>query len=257
MLNKETLGKVGRTVGNILLYVFITLCILSVIITLSAKRDTDGTATLFGIQMRWVRSPSMEACDATDVSGYDVGSIRTGSMVFIDTVPEDKDEALAWYGALREGDVLTFKYVYVGQETITHRIVKIDRLQDGCIIELEGDNKSDPSGTARQVIDTRLTNSPNYVVGKVVGVNYPLGVLVSAVGSPAGLVCIIIIPSLVIIVLECARIASVLSKDRKMREREEREAKESELEELRRRLSELEAERAKGGSEKDSSSIDK
>lgn len=244
MEKTQIVQKVGKIAANILLYVFIAVCLFSVILTISSKKDADGTATIFGVQMRSVLSPSMEKCDATDVSGYEIKDIPTGSMVFIEVVPEDPEEAAQWYANLEIGDVLTFKYVYVKQETITHRITGIRQNADGgYTIRLEGDNKNSDSETLTQTINTSEKNSPNYVIGKVTGQSYLLGLFVKTMKSPVGLICIVIIPSLIIVILEILKIIKLLGADKRKQEQEEKERTANELDELRRRLAEYEAEK--------------
>lgn len=242
MEKTQVVKKVGKITANILLYVFIALCLFSVILTISSKKDEAGTATVFGKQMRTVLSPSMEKCEATDVSDYEIKDIPTGSMVFIEVVPEEPAEAELWYSNLRVGDVLTFKYVYVKQETITHRITDIKQNSDGgYTIRLDGDNKNSESETLTQTINTSDKNSTNYVIGKVTGQSYLLGLFVRTMKSPAGLICIVIIPSLIIVILEILRIVKLLGADKKKKEQEEKARTENELNELKRRLAEYEA----------------
>ena len=241
METTQVIKKVGKSALNILLYFFIVVSVLGIILTVSSKKDMDGTATIFGRQMRIVTSPSMEKSDATDVSGFDIKDIPTRSMVFIDVVPEDPEEAAKWYEELEIGDVLTFKYVYVKQETITHRIVdKIATSDGGYEIHLEGDNKDADDDVLTQIIYTADTNSPNYVIGKVTGQSYIFGVVMSALRSTLGLILIIIVPSLLIVIYEVLKIVRVINADKRKREHEERVRQQSEIDELRRRLAELE-----------------
>ena len=242
MEKRRIIKKIGKITANILLYVFIAVCFFTVILTVSSKKDPDGTATFFGLQMRFVLSPSMEKCDETDVSDYRIKDIRTGSMVFIKTVPEDPDKAEEWYGKLKKGDVLTFKYVYVKQETITHRITEINKNPDGgYIILLEGDNKSSDADTLTQTINTAENNTPNYVIGKVVGQSYLMGSALRVMKSQIGLICIVILPCLIIVILEIFKLTRIFSMDRRKAEKERLDKTESELDELRRRLAEYEA----------------
>ena len=242
MEKTQVIKKTAKIVANVLLYAFIAVCIFGVILTISSKKDADGTATIFGKQMRLVLSPSMEKCDATDVQGYDIKHIPTGSMVFIDVVPEDDAEAEEWYKDLKKGDVLTFKYVYVRQETITHRITDIYKNENGgYTINLEGDNKDSDSEVLTQTIDTSLKNGPNYVIGKVIGQSRLIGLFVRVLKSPIGLVFIVIIPSLIIVILEIIKIIKLLGTGKRKKEQEEKERTANELDELRRRLKELEA----------------
>lgn len=253
-MERQKIKKIGKIAMDTVLYLFIALCLLAVTLVITSKRDSDGTATVFGKQMRFVQSPSMEKCELTDVSAFEIGAIPVRSVVFIETVPKDKAKADAWYADLKVGDVLTFKYVYVRQETITHRITAIEQKETGgYIISLAGDNKSSEDGALTQVIDTSLENSPNYVVGRVTGQCYPLGLLIHVLQKPVGIVCIVILPSLVILALEVVKIVRVLGAERKEKYKKEAEQRQGELDELRRRLAELEGERADRSEENENS----
>ncbi len=231
--------KALAVVVNVLTYLFFAVCILSLVISVISKRDADGAVNIFGRQMRIVLSPSMESCAETDVSKFEVGSIKTRSMVFIELVPEDAGEALEWYSELKVGDVLTFRYTYVTQETITHRITEIEEKDGGYIIKLKGDNKASDANTLTQTIDTSVTGSTNYVIGKVTGQSYALGLLISAVKSTVGIIFIVIIPAAVIAVFEIIRLVSVLGENRRIKTESEIKRRDEELEAMRRELERL------------------
>ena len=205
----EAQGKLKRIfaiIGDVLMYAFIAICIVGVLISLTSKKNPDGAATVLGMQFRLVLSESMAECELTDTSEYDIKDIPLGSLIFIKTVPEDPEKAAKWYDDVDLGDVLTFKYVYTTQETITHRVTGIDNTKGYPIFRLDGDNKNSDSETLTQIIDTSLSNSPNYIVGKVVGQSYLLGLLVRALNSPIGMIFIVIVPALLIILLEVIKI---------------------------------------------------
>ena len=254
----DFLKKTLKTTANVLLYAFIAISILGILLTITSKKDNDGTATLFGIQIRYVISPSMEKNESMDYSDFTIKDIPVKSMVFIDVVPEDEEEAKRWYSDLKVGDVVTFKYVYVKQDTITHRITRIEPKSDGgYIISLAGDNRESEADVQIQTIDTSLTNSPNYIIGKVVAVSYPIGLFIGALKSPVGIVCVIIIPSFIILNIEIFKMVRILGADKKKKATEEKERQQNELDELRRRLAELEANRSgEGNDAKDSRSTD-
>lgn len=242
-MNKEKVKKILRIVGDVLLYIFIGICLIGVIITISSKKNEDGTASIFGMQMRLVLTESMAKSEYTDVSEFEIKDIPVNSMIFIEEVPEDDAEAKEWYSKLEVGDVLTFKYVYTRQETITHRIVEIKENEygTGYIITLEGDNKSSATGAMQQVIDTSERHtSPDYIIGKVTGQSYILGLFLTILRSPLGLIFIVIVPSLVIITLEVIKIVKMATADKKEKERKEKEEQQNELDMLKRRLAELE-----------------
>lgn len=233
--------KVLNVISSILLYLFLALAIVAVVLTVASKRDVDGAVSLFGYQMRVVTSDSMAECELTDVSGYEIGSIPIRSMVFVEKVPEDAAEANEWYSKLKVGDVLTFRYVYTNQVTITHRIVAIEEKETGgYLIELAGDNRNSESGQLLQIIDTSIEDSTNYVIGKVVGQNYPLGYLISLLKEPIGIVLIVIVPCFLVILYEVIRIVSVVNADKRQRVQNEQLQKDNEIEELKRRLAEME-----------------
>lgn len=243
-MNQAKFKKVGNVIANILLYAFLALCILSVFLTVFSKKDTDGTAKIFGYQMRVVTSDSMAECEYTDVSDFEIKSIPARSMVFVRVMPEDPAEADQWYRSLRVGDVLTFRYVYTTQVTITHRIVSItEKETGGFLIELAGDNKSAEDGQLYQTIDTSLSHNTNYVIGKVTGYSYFLGLIMSFLMQPIGIILLIILPCFLIILWEVVKIVKVLTADKKEKQKEELLARERELEELRTRLALLEKEK--------------
>ena len=242
-MDKAKIKKIGKIALDVLLYIFLAICIFTVIVTVISKRDSDGAAEVFGYQMRVVTSDSMSESEFTDVSAYKIKDIPIRSMVFVKVMPDDTDEADEFYRSLKVGDVLTFRYVYTTQVTITHRITDIEEIEGGFKITLAGDNKNSEDGQLTQVIDTSIPNNTNYVIGKVTGQAYLLGLIMSFLMQPIGIILLIIVPCFIIILLEVLKIAKVLGADKKKREQEEKAQKESELEELRRKLAELEREK--------------
>lgn len=234
--------KIFNIVRNVIFYIFLALCVFAVVVSLASKKDSTGAVTAFGHQMLFVQSDSMGKSEFTDVSGYDIGSIPVRSMVLIETVPEDPEAAAKWYDDIEIGDVLTIRYTYVTQETITHRVTDKQAKDGGYIITLKGDNRTDENAdTIEQTIDTTQPEGStfNYIVGKVVWHNYPLGLLIYAVKQPVGIVGLVIVPCLIIIIFEIIRIVNAFGTEKKKKYAEEKAQTNSELEELRRRLEEL------------------
>lgn len=235
-------NKVLSIIFHTLLYVFMGFCLLSLIFVIAMKSSGQDAVSVFGHQLRRVISPSMEECEYTDVSDFDIKSLPVNTMVFVEEVPTDSEEAKQWYEDLEPGDVLTFKYVYVRQEVITHRIIdKKENGKGGYLIYLSGDNKNDSNGTLTQVIDTSVSEtSPNYVIGKVVGYSVALGEIITFLSSTIGLVFVIIIPVVVIIVLEVIRLVRLLTYDKRQAALKKQQEQEEEIENLRKRLEMLE-----------------
>ncbi len=231
--------KVCKIAGNVLLYVVLAIALVAVVLSATMKKDVDGATTAFGKQIRIVRSDSMEKCQQTDVSDYKIKHLPIKTLLVIDVVPTDKKEADEWYKALKVGDVLTFRYTYTEQVTITHRVINITEKEGGYIIDLAGDNKASEE-TLTQTIDTSETESYNYVIGKVVFASYPLGWLVYALKTPAVITFAIIIPCVIIIIFELIKIINVLNEGKREKMKEESQRQEAEIDELKRRLAMLE-----------------
>ena len=244
-------NKKLKVVLDVLMYVFIALCVVLVIFTITAKKS-DGAINVFGYQARIVLSESMEKCDETNLKDYKIKDIPLKSMVFIELVPEDESQAKDWYESLQVGDVLTFRYKYDRQETITHRIIeKNENLdKDGkpngwYTFVLKGDNKAlaeDPNASAAdtgtQTINTEI-ESANYIVGKVTGQSRFLGFIAYALKQPICIALIVIVPCLIIMTLEVIKIVGVLNEDKKKKQIEEKESQQNEIEELKKQLAEL------------------
>lgn len=244
--------KVANIVLDVVVVIVLLLALFTMIVTVNAKKSKDGTATIFGYQLRFVQSGSMEKCAYTDVSKYKVKSIKVKSCVFIKTAPTDVEKIKEWYKTLKVGDVLTFQYNkndgsaapedYEGDSmVITHRVIKIEKKENGngYIITLKGDNKSGKdSEPAEQVIDTEYDTpaETTYIIGKVTGQSYLLGLCVYVLKKPVGIVCVVIVPCLLMIVIQIFRIANVLGEDKKNKRKEEQAHKDDEIEELKRQL---------------------
>ena len=150
-------------------------------IALTAPRGVDGASQIFGHELRIVESDSMQEHPDTNVSDYAIGSFKKNTMVALELVPENDSEAFAWYESVQEGDVLTVRYTYDRQVTITHRVIskKLNDDGTGYIIKLQGDNLNSNSAQLTQEIDTSDGQSTNYVIGRVVWKSYPVGVVIA------------------------------------------------------------------------------
>lgn len=215
--------KILKITGNVLIYVFFALSLCLLVLSFISKRDSDGAIKIFGREMLIVKTASMEQNKYTrdTVSRYKIKSIPRYSAVFVELVPKDETKAKDWYNRLNVGDVLTFKYVIASrQETITHRITAIeDKSTGGKLIELRADNGSGSpdSWSAPQIIDTSAKNSFNYVIGKVTGKNFLLGLIVYEIKQPLGSALMIIVPCAILIVFEIINIANVLGASKRKR----------------------------------------
>ena len=85
-MKKETIKKIGNVLVNVVLYLFIAICLFSVFLTIFSKKDVDGAAEVLGYQMRIVVSDSMAKCEYTDVSDFKIKSIPLRSMIFVKVI---------------------------------------------------------------------------------------------------------------------------------------------------------------------------
>lgn len=239
------LKKTLKIIGEVLLYFFVAVALFVLIVTIISKKDDDGTATVFGYQLRFVQSNSMDKNENTDDSEFKIKSFPVGTCVFVQVIPDaddDDPESLQrrdeWLQKLQPGDVLTFKHYASGkQETVTHRILSIDKNNGGYTIVLRGDNVTETTST--QEVDTSATGSYTYIIGKVTATSYLLGQLVWAFKQWWGIVCFIMVPCLVIIIFEVLRLSSVFGAEKKERIKAEQQRQADEIEELRRKLAAL------------------
>ncbi len=197
------LGWIFRFVKSCIFILFLAFCTLAVLISAGARQSETGGVGFMGYEVLLVTTSSMEKNAETDISGYEIGSIPLHSAVLVEDVPTNEGEADAFYRSLKVGDVLTFRYMYAQQMTITHRITSIkEKPTGGFLIELRGDNSTEGAESGTQRIDTSKTNSKNYVIGKVTATSHVLGLLVNALQSDRGLVLFVIIPCTAIVIAE-------------------------------------------------------
>ena len=89
---KPKIKKVLRVTGDVALFFIILFALFALVLSIASKKDSDGTATVFGYQLRFVRSDSMDKCELTDVSGYRIKSIPVKSCIFVQVAPEDEEQ---------------------------------------------------------------------------------------------------------------------------------------------------------------------
>lgn len=238
--------KIINIISNVFLYIFFAISMVLLVLSISAKKDSDGAVRVLGFELRVVVSESMERHEDTykEIKKYRIKSLPIKTLVLIKTVPTNEEKAEKWYDKIKVGDVLTFKYVFNNkQETVTHRVIeKNENLNnDGYNIVLRGDNKGTKSQPGKQIIDTSadLGSEHNYIIGKVIAKSFIIGLLITALKSPIGIVFLVIIPCLVIIIFEVVKIVNYFNGEKKKKVKEEADKQKDEIEELKRKLEEL------------------
>ncbi len=235
------LGKALNIVGWSLAGIFAFSAAFLVIVGAIGSKSQDGAVSLFGKELLIVKSDSMAKCEETDVSEFEIKSIPVKSCVFVEKIPEEETKKAEWLSWIRVGDVLTFRYSYSTQETITHRVISIKNESDGGYeIRLKGDNVSS-SNALIQTIHTSEKNPTNYLIGKVTGQSYMLGCMVWAIRTPLGMSLTIIVPCMIVVIWNVVRISVSLKDKRKEKKDIIDSSKDSEIEELKKKLKSLEA----------------
>lgn len=228
--------KIFKIIIDCLIYSFILISVFILIITISSKKNIDNSSSIFNMEIRVVITNSMEKSDFVDVSNYKIKNIPKNSLILIKKVNDE-----SFYENIKEGDVLTFKYVYNEQVTITHRVTSINKKEDGgYLIELMGDNRNSETNSMIQYIDTSVEESPNYIIGKVVYKSLILGTILTIMKKPIGIIFLIIIPSFIIILLEVIKIVNLITLEKRKKDLEDKDLKEREINELKKKLRELE-----------------
>lgn len=251
--------KILNIITTVLTVVIVAFALLFVVLTLSSNKDSDGTSEIFNKQFRIITTNSMEKCDETDVSGYDIKSLSVNDMVFIELVPEDEEEAFEWYDSLNDGDVLTFKYVYTEQIVITHRLIEKEYIKEtnSFKLYLMGDNKNADVNLLTQTINTADKDSMNYVIGKVVGKSTLLGNVVSLLKNPKKLILVMVIIIATFVIIETIKKVYKASKQEPSNEEDSKEKViDQEIEELKKKIENLSNENHNNENDRSDSHLD-
>ena len=176
--SKSKASKVGGTILNILLWIFVVFAVVVTVFVFSAQKDADGVPSLFGNSYISIVSDSMAP------------EIRTGDMIVVKKVsgmPEAAD--------CKEGDIITFYSSQdingdgkVGNDIETHMIQSVRKSNGFTYYTTIGTNYEYSHGIA----DPEIMSTS--VIGIYTGTRIPgLGSVVSFLGSSTGfLVCIVI-----------------------------------------------------------------
>ena len=158
------------------------IAIALIAIVAISPRTEDGASTILGYEARIVETDSMADNGSVDTSGFEIGSFDKDTLVVIERIPDGTSPVSKWYGDIEVGDVLTVRYTYNEQITITHRVTEIKAKEDGSgyVIKLMGDNGASDASRLTQTIDTSVTDGRHYVMGKVVWTNDTIGSIIGA-----------------------------------------------------------------------------
>lgn len=227
-MNKGKIKTVFRITGNILFYILLVVLLFLAGLSITS-RVTGGR--IGNSQYLVVISASM---DGGEQKEYPIKTIPVGALI----KDEVNDNSDAFYSSLKKGDVLTFNYISLGNETITHRIIEEPVKRDDGTYRyvVKGDAVDDDS----QVLYS--DGRTGEIIGKVVSVNLPLGKFMLFLTSKKGMAFCVIIPCTLGFCFEIYKIFDYIYLEKKKKNDEKKEAdleaKDKEIEELKKQLEE-------------------
>lgn len=198
---------------NIFEWVFIVAFALLAIFCLlfsTQNVSSKSSGNIFGYETRLVVSGSMEG-DEEFYKGknFQVGKIKTGSMIFIKSIPSNtkSDDYKLFVNDIKVGDVLTFTPVHITTDiSVTHRVIKIETINNNLTFTTKGD--------APSITETE-TFPVNNIIGKVTKASYTLGTMYTNFFSNKPLIAtIILVPTVAIIGGEVYKIVKIVKEDK-------------------------------------------
>ena len=167
----------------------VVLLILSIISSVAGRKNPDYVPGLAGYKFMYVLTGSMTP------------AIEAGDMIVTKTV-ETQD--------LKEGDIITFRTM--GNTLVTHRIIGMK--EDGSFVT---------KGDANNVEDIDLKANEENIVGKYIFKIPKGGYIVKFIQSPIGLIIFILIPVIILIWEEVAKLFKEMDKEEKVEKKDEDE----------------------------------
>ena len=166
--------------------------------------------------------------EAPEILGHYVFRVMTGSME--PAVPEDALIVVrrTELSEIKPEDIISYYSTdpLLNGSVNTHRVVSVEQQGESYIFTTKGD--------ANAVADHYPALGEN-VLGKVVFVSYPLGVIVNFLSSPVAFVVLILVPIFIIFMTNLVR---TVSSAKKILKEEEEAAVQAAVEELKRRKQE-------------------
>lgn len=224
--NAESKKNPLKLILNVIFYILVAILLFFAAISITT-RITNGK--IGSSQYLVIISSSMEGEEKEE---YDIKTIKVKSLIKVDLVEND-----SFYSTLKKGDIITFNYLSLGNETITHRIVEDPILTDGVYkYKVQGDAVTDDYQTLYS--DGRTGE----IIGKVTFVSYPIGVFYFFINSKLGTVILVILPSSAICIYEIAKVIFIVSERKRLKKEVEVnktvDEKDAEIERLKKLLEE-------------------
>lgn len=213
---KVTVKKIINIILDVLFVVFVGFAVVAVVMRINVQKN--GALTMGGNEYRIVLTDSMSENNHIPEDQYQSYKIKTIKKDAMVTIKKKASKDTKFYDDLAVGDVLTFYYYFTSGEfagkqiNVTHRLIdKTPDSKGGYVLTLMGD-KEKIGGMTQTIRTSQEETSPNYVVGKVTGVNYGAGATMKFLTSSAGIIVFVIVPCSALFIYEVVKIILIAKK---------------------------------------------
>lgn len=198
--NKKSPAKVAGIVLNIVLWLFVALCVAVTVVAFSASGNANGIPVVGGRCFLNVQSGSMDAQKPAEVASDKPDGFPTGAMIVGDYIAENGDAL----DALEVGDIVTFRWDIDGNgrhepgEYNTHRIVSVERDAAGALVRVrtQGDNPTYSHGLTETV-------DRSAILARYTGTKFPgIGTVLTFLSTQLGFGLCILLPMFLFFVYE-------------------------------------------------------
>ena len=141
MEKKKNTRKIIGVIVDVIIWVFVILCVGVSIVAVSASTNAKNVPTVGGTCFLNVKTDSMNAAKPADVPAGKPSGFSAGTLLLSKYIAEDESAV----DALEVGDIITFEMRLDSSNTVdynTHRIIAVERNENGALLSVttKGDN---------------------------------------------------------------------------------------------------------------------
>ena len=148
MEKKKNTRKIIGVIVDVIIWVFVILCVGVSIVAVSASTNAKNVPTVGGTCFLNVKTDSMNAAKPADVPAGKPSGFSAGTLLLSKYIAEDESAV----DALEVGDIITFEMRLDSSNTVdynTHRIIAVERSENGALLSVttKGDNNELADGS--------------------------------------------------------------------------------------------------------------
>ena len=141
MEKKKNTRKIIGVIVDVIIWMFVILCVGVSIVAVSASTNAKNVPTVGGTCFLNVKTDSMNAAKPADVPAGKPSGFSAGTLLLSKYIAEDESAV----DALEVGDIITFEMRLDSSNTVdynTHRIIAVERNENGALLSVttKGDN---------------------------------------------------------------------------------------------------------------------